>query len=172
MASGDTLFVLTPLGSVPPSANFATLDTISDASTPNLVIPVLDFDGATNESADWIVTIPSWYSGTTGFTFSYKYAMSGVDGDIVELEFRVLLLDDLDVLTGDLGLDTQTAVAIQDDPAATANQINYSTTGTLAKANFESAAAGSLIAIRATRDIAAAANADDLELIEVLVKET
>lgn len=52
MASGDTLFVLSPLGSVPPSANNATLDYIADASTPNMHIPVLDFDGATDEHAD------------------------------------------------------------------------------------------------------------------------
>lgn len=172
MASGDTLFVLSPLNSIPPSANAATLDWIADGSTPNIHIPALDFDGATNEHADWIVTIPSQYSEATGFTFSYKYAMGGTDGDIVEIEFRVLHIDDQTVLTGDLGLDGQTPVAIQDDPDATADDFNYSATGALAKANFGSAAPGDLIVIRATRDIAAAANANDLQLVEILVKET
>lgn len=172
MASGDTLFILNPKGSGPTSANYATVDIVSDASTPNILFPVLDFDGATDEHADWIVTIPSNYAETTGFTFSYKYAMDGTDGDVVEIEFRVLHIDDLDTLTGDLGIDTQTAVTITDDPAATADNFNYSTTGALAKASFGSATPGDYLVIRATRDISVATNTDDLQLAEVLVKET
>lgn len=172
MASGDTLFILGPRSSTPPSANYATQDTVSDASTPNIIFPVLDFDGATDEHADWLVTIPSQYSETTGFTISYKYAMDGTDGDAVEVEFRILHIDDLDTLTADLGIDTQTAVAITDDPAATADNFNYSTTGTLAKANFGSAGPGDCLVIRATRDESFAENTDDLQLAEVLITET
>jgi hypothetical protein len=172
MASGDTLFVLEPESSRPPTANFATLDTIPDTSTPPMDIPVLDFDGGANEHADWYVTIPNHYAGDTGFTFSYKYAMDGTDGDIVELEFRVLSIPDQTVLTGDLGMDGQTPVAITDDPDATADDLNYSTTGTLAKALFSSVGADARICIRATRDITIAANANDLQLLEILVKET
>jgi hypothetical protein len=173
MASGDTLFELFPHGSVPTPSAYATLDTVADASTPALTIPVLDFDGATDEHAEWYVTIPSQYGETTGFTFSYKYATDGADADLVEMEFRVLHIDNLDVLTGDLGIDTQTAVAIQDTPPATpTNKFSYSTTGALAKADFGSAVAGNYIVIRATRDISAATNTDDLQLAEVLVTET
>jgi hypothetical protein len=149
MASGDTLFILLPHGSVPTPTAYATLDTIADTSTPALTIPVLDFDGATDEHAEWYRVIPSQYAGTTGFTFQYYYATDGADADLVEIEFRVLHIDDLDVLTGDLGIDTQTAVAIQDTPPAT-----------------------HFIVIRATRDISAATNTDDLQLAAVLVKET
>ena len=173
MASGDTLFILTPLNCSPPSANFATHGTISDASTPNMVIPVLNFDGATDEHMDWFVTIPSDYSETTGFTFSFKYAMSSTDGDQIEMEFRAKHIDDQTVLTGDLGMDGQTATTITDDPDATANDFNYSTTGTMAKANFGSASPGDLLCIRATRDEdGVAENVDDLQLVEILVKET
>jgi len=172
MASGDTLFVLEPMGSRPPNADFATFDIVSDASTPNMEFDVLDFDGSANEHMDWFVTIPEHYSEVTGFTFSYKYAMDGTDGDIVEMEFRVLPNPDQTVLTGDLGMDGQTPVAITDDPDATADDFNYSTTGTLAKANFSSVGPDTRICIRATRDISIAANADDLQLLEILVKET
>ena len=173
MASGDTLFILSPLGSVPPSANNATFDLIADASTPNMLIPVLDFDGAADEHADWFVTIPEHYSETTGFTFSYKYAMDGADGDEVEMEFRALHIDDQTVLTGDLGLDGQTATTITDDPDATADDFNYSTTGTMAKANFGSAGPGDFLVIRATRDEdGVAENEDDLQLAEIYVTET
>ena len=173
MASGDTLFILGPLGSSAPGATFATLDTVADASTPTGVIPVLDFDGSADEHADWYLTIPSHYSDTTGFTFSYKYAVDGTDVDIVDMEFRVLHVDDLDILTADLGIDTQTAVSIQDTPATTPiNKMNYSTTGTLAKTNFGDAVAGDRIVIRATRDISAATNTDDLQLQDILILET
>lgn len=172
MASGDTLFVLTPQGATLPSSNYATHDTVADASTPPLTIPVLDFDGSADEHADWYVTIPEHYSETTGFTFSYKYAMDGTDGDQIEIEFRVLHIDDQTVLTGDLGIDGQTETTITDDPDATADDFNYSTTGTMAKANFGSAAPGDFLVIRATRDVSVATNTDDLQLAEIYVTET
>ena len=173
MASGDTLFILSPLGSVPPSADNATLDWVADASTPNMHIPVLDFDGASDEHADWFVTIPAHYSQTTGFTFSYKYAMDGADGDQVEMEFRALHIDDQTVLTGDLLMDGQNATTITDDPDAAADDFNYSTTGAMAKANFGSATPGDFLCIRATRDEdGVAENVDDLQLVEILVTET
>lgn len=99
MASGDTIFILDPRGSSPTPTDYATNDEVVDASTPPIITPVLDFDGATDEHADWFLTIPSQYSGATGFTFSYKYATDGSDADLVEMEFRVLHIDDLDVLT-------------------------------------------------------------------------
>ena len=172
MASGDTLFVLLPHGSIPTPTIYATLDTVADTSTPPLTIPVLDFDGAADEHADWYVTIPSHYSETTGFTFSYKYAMDGTDGDQVEMAFSVLHIDDQTVLTGDLGMDTSPQVAITDDPDATADDFNYSTTGTLSKGSFNSAAPGDYIVIRASRDISVAVNTDDLQLAEILITET
>ena len=173
MASGDTLFILTPNGSSPPAANFATLDTVADASTPAMSIPVLDFDGAADEHMDWYVTLPNHYSGATGLTFSYKYAMDDTDGGEIEMEFKALHIDDQTVLTGDLGIDTQTPTNIMDDPDPTADDFNYSITGTMAKANFGSAVAGDLLCIRAMRDVSYdTANADDLQLVEILVTET
>ncbi len=175
MASGDTLFILMPQNSVPPATVFATLDILSDTTDVPLVgFPVLDFDGAADESADWPCIIPSQYSGDTGFTFQYIYAMSGTDVDLVEMEFRVLHLADTDVIPTDLGMDSLTAVSIQDTPivTVTASKVAYSPTGALAKAAFSSAAAGQYIMIRATRDESAAENVDDLQLLAVIVTET
>lgn len=172
MATTDTLFILDPLSYSPPATLFATLDTISDGSAPVAVIPVLDFDGAADEHADWWVTMPSHYGGG-GFTWSYKYAVDGTDVDIVELELRCIVLADLDILTGDLGIDTATASAIQDTPASTpTNKLNVTATGTLSHANAGSPSVGARLVIRITRDISAATNTDDLQLLEVLVLET
>lgn len=174
MASGDTLFILTPFSSVPPATLYATIDTITEASTPNALIPVLDFDGSADEYADWHVTLPSHYSGSTGLTFQFTYAMDGTDADLVDLEFSVALLGDTEIATADQGLDTATPVSIQDTPVATvtANKVAVSPTGALAKADFGSAVAGNTIIIRCQRDTAAAVNTDDLQLISIYVTET
>ncbi len=171
MASGDLLFELWPTSRVGPSSSSAALDIVSDASTPGLDIPVLDYDGAADEHSDWIEEVPEVYDGG-GFTFSYKYAMDGTDGDAVELEFRSLDVPDTTVLTGDLGLDTQTAAVLADDPSATADDFNYSGTVNLSHANAGSPAKGAYQAFRVTRDFDHAANADDLQLAVVRVTET
>jgi hypothetical protein len=174
MASGDTLFILNALNSTPPATLYATFDTITETSTPNAIIPVLDFDGSTDEYADWHVVVPSHYAGTTGFTFKYTYAMSSADVDLVDLEFSVAKIVDTEIATADQGLDTATPVSIQDTPVATvtANKVAVSPTGALAKASMGTPVAGDYIIIRCQRDTTAAANADDLQLINVYVTET
>ena len=172
MASGDTLFILTPQAYTPPASNYATLDTVADASPPNMSLPVLDFDGSADESADWYVTVPSHYAGG-GFTFSYTYAMSSTDGDAVEIEFRAFTFADASsILTADLGMDGRTAVNVADDPSANANEFNITTTGNLSHSNAGSPAVGAFVVIRATRDYDHASNANDLQLLAVHVKET
>ena len=173
MASGDQIIELLPRGAMPPGSDYATIDTVADASTPNIVFDVLDFRGATgDEHADWGFEVPTWYAGTTGWTFKYKYAVDGADVDIVDMEFRVLIIDDLDILTADLLMDGQTAVSIQDTPAGTADKFNYSATGGLTKANMGTPSVGDFVVVRATRDISAATNTDDLQLKSILITET
>ena len=172
MASGDTLFILTPQAYTPPSSGYATLDTVADGSAPAMSIPVLDFDGSANESADWYVTVPSHYAGG-GLTFSYAYAMSSTDGDAVEIEFRAFpFADASSILTADLGMDGRTAVNVVDDPSANANEFNITPTGNLSHSDAGSPAVGAFIIIRATRDYDHASNANDLQLLAVHVKET
>ena len=173
MASGDTLFVLTPQAYTPPATVYATLDTVADGSTPAMSIPVLDFAGAQDESADWYVTVPSHYAGG-GLTFSYTYAMSDTVGTAVEIEFRAFpFADASSILTADLGMDGRTAVNVVDDPSANANEFNItSTPAALSLCDAGSPAVGAFIIIRATRDYDHASNGNDLQLLAVHVKET
>ena len=175
MASGNTLFILTPKGYTPPATLFATLDTILETSTPNAAIMVLDFDGVTAEYADWHLAVPSHYAGG-GFDFVYTYAMDGVDVDLVDLEFSVRKIVDTEIATADQGLDTATPVSIQDTPVATvtANKVavSPSTGNSLSHANCDSPAVGDYIIIRCQRDVAAAANTDDLQLINEVETKT
>jgi hypothetical protein len=172
MATGDSLFVLLPLNSIPPATLYATLDVIADGSTPVMHTPVLDFDGSQDEHSEWVALLPSHYSGDTGLTFSYKFAMSGTDGSDVQMEFRVLPITDGLLLTSDMGMDGQTKADLTATPDAAANEVKTSGTVALAKASFGSAAAGSYIRIRASRDYNHAANTDDLQLLSILVTET
>ncbi len=173
MASGDTIFILRPHGYVPPAANYATFDIIADASTPAASIPVLDFDaGATHEHADWFVTVPSQYDGG-GFTVSWKGGTDNTSTGTLELEVRILNVADATILTGDLGIDTQTAASMSDTPPATPqNKLNYSGTDTITHANAGSPSAGDFLIIRATRDTTTDTNTGDLQLAEILITET
>lgn len=172
MASGNTLFYLSPLDSLPTATLYATLDTIADLSTPASLTPVLAFDGsAQNEHAEWLVEVPSYYAGG-GFTFVIKYAMAGTDADDVQWECRILDIVDLDDLDTDLGMDTQTNVDITDTPTGTAKAIMITAAGNLSHANAGSPAAGTLIRIRITRDYDHAANTDDAQFVSAYIKET
>ena len=172
MAIGDTLWVLNPQNSSPPTTAAATFDEILDASTPFARTVVLDFDPATNENADWHVTVPSQYSGG-GFTVSWKGGTDNTSVGTLELEVRSVNVPDATILTGDLGLDAATEVAITDTPPATPiNRLNYSTTGTLSHANAGSPSVGDRLIIRATRDTATDTNTGDLQLAEILIIET
>ena len=179
MASGDTLFILTPQAYTPPASNYATLDTVAAASTPNMSIPVLDFDGSADESADWYVTVPSHYAGG-GFTFSYTYAMSSTSGShtAIEIEFRIFTFADASsILTGDLRIDDPPSltnvISLADDPSANANEFNItSSTAAISHSNAGSPAVGAFMIIRATRDYDHTSNANDLQLLAVHVKET
>ena len=171
MATTDTLFILTPQGSIPPSANYATLDTVADASTPTTFTTVLDFDAAVDEHADWHVTVPSHYDGG-GFTISWKGGTDNTSTAALIMEVRCKNLADGTILTSDFGIDLATAAAMSDTPPTTPiNKMNYSATAVLSHANAGSPSAGDRLVIRATRD-ATDGNTGDLQLAEILILET
>ena len=89
MASGDTLLILTPLHNTPPATIYATLDTMTGASTPAESIPVLDFDDTTVEYADFYIVIPGHYAGTTGVTLTFVWsAAAAANNGIWAAAFR------------------------------------------------------------------------------------
>lgn len=171
MASGDTLFELFPHGSLPTTTVYATLDTISDGSTVVGVIPVLDYAGATaDESADWVRMMPSHYAGG-GLTFEINYAMDGTVGTAVQFEVRADKMVATDVITSQ-NLGAQTATDITDTPTGTADTVDVTPTGAISHANAGSPAVGDYMRMRVTRDYDHAANADDAQVLSILVMET
>ena len=170
MASGNTIWVLEPLGGSPPATLFATLGTIADASTPQATLIVLGFDPTTAEFMDWFETVPSHYDGG-GFTISFKGGTDNTSVGVFTVEVRIVKLADAVILTGDLGLDAAVAVTLTDTPPATPiNKLNYSAAGTLSHANAGSPDKGDRMGIRVKRN--ATGNTGDLKLSEVLILET
>ena len=172
MATTETMFTCTPANGVPPTTLFATLDVVVDASTPTAETPVLDFDATTAEFYDWFFTVPDNYDGG-GFTVSWKGGTDNTSVGTFELEVRMVVLADAVILTGDLGLDAATAVAIVDTPPTTPiNKLNYSATGALSHANAGSPSPGDRVGIRVKRDVDNDTNTGDLQLAEILLLET
>ena len=171
MASGDTLFTLLPHGSVPTTTVYATLDTLSDSSTVVGIMPVLDFAGATaDEHAEWVEMMPSHYAGG-GLTFEVNYAMDGTVGTDVQFEVRAIQMVAADVITSQ-DLQAQTATDITDTPTGTANTLDVTPTGAITHGNAGSPAVGDYVRIRLSRDYDHAANADDAQVLAVVVTET
>lgn len=172
MATTNTIFVLRPQGSVPPSANFATLDTVAETSTPGSFFPVLDFDASTDEFIDWHLTIPSHYGGG-GFTISWKGGTDNTSVGTLELEISMVVVADATIMTADQGLDTATPVTITDTPPTTPiNKLNYSSTVELSHVNAGSPSVGNYVIVRAQRDTGTDTNTGDLQLAEILILET
>lgn len=159
MASGDLLFELHAIGSMPPATAMATLDTIALSAG---LLDVLDFAGATaDESAYWKVNVPSHYAGG-GFRFEIDYAMDGTDGSDVQFEISMGKTVATDAL-GSEGMGTLTDIT--DTPNGTANTMDTTPTGDVSHANGGSPAIGDLVRIKIARDFDHAANADDAQFI-------
>jgi len=171
MATGDTLFVLLPHGSVPTTTDYATLDTLSDSSTVVGVMPCLDFSGATPDThAEWVEMMPSHYAGG-GLTFEINYATDGAVGNAVQFEVRAIQMVAADTITSQ-DLQAQTATDITDTPSTTADVLDVTPTGAISHANAGSPAVGDYMRMRLSRDFDHATNADDAQVLGVIVTET
>lgn len=172
MASGNTLFDLSPLGSVPTTTNYATLTTIADGSTVVGQTPALKFPGTTPDTcAEWEVQVPSQYAGTTGFTFNIQFTTDGTSAGGVGWEVRAFKLVSGDSVATQ-ALDAKTASLGNATPSGTASLMMLTGAITMAKANAGTPAAGDFVRIRVTRDYDFASNTDNAELVAVLVTET
>lgn len=171
MASGDTLFVFLPHGSVPTESAYATLDTIDDGSTIAGFIPCLDFAGATaDEHVEWTAIVPSHYDGG-GFDVIVEYSMSGTDGSDVQFEIRAWSVPAATTMTSE-NLQSRTATDITDTPSGTANVSALTPAGAITHSNANTPSSGERVRFRLSRDYDHAANADDAQVTAVYVTET
>ena len=73
MASGNSITALFPQGNIPPSTNFATLDTFAAATGIRLVLDFIGSGGSVDETAIFEFDMPSQYAGG-GLAFLIYYS--------------------------------------------------------------------------------------------------
>ena len=166
MSSGDTLLTFTALQNEPPASNYATLDTRNS-------VPVLDFDDATDETAEFGAVMPRSYAGGgVTVTLGWMFTTSGTPGTDTcawGVGFKSVT-DDAD------DLDTKAYAAVNSVTATSASadgEVDYATITFTDGADMDSVAAGEYFRMKVTRDAASGtASPGDAELVFVEIKET
>lgn len=163
MASGDVLFVFSPLHNEPPTSNPATIDLRNQH-------PVLDFDASTNETAVFGGVMPDYYDGG-GVTLSIHYAMStAISGD-VDWDAAFERIGDQQQ---DIDSDGFAAVNSADDTTvpATSGLVDVVEIPFTDGADMDSVAAGEEFRLKITRDAASDTASGDAEITKVVGRET
>lgn len=171
MATGQLLWDIPARSFHNASSNLPNPDTIVGLESPGVVNRVLSFSGSAAEHADITLQMPTWYSGL-GATIKLKYANGGTSTTQLTWEVRIYKISDLDDLDTDLGIDTRTAVTINDTPNGTQGAINYTATQDLAHGDMNSPSAGDQMLIRVTGRGDSDSNSNVRDLVSVWVEET
>lgn len=166
MASGDTLAFFEPHQNMPPSSNFATLDTRNGYM-------VLDFDDSTDESAVFWGFMPRNYAGG-GLTITVGWMATSATTGAISLDIQLMsITDDAD------DLDTKAFAAANNANPTTASatgEVDYATITFTDGADMDSIAAGEVFLMKVTRDANGTTSTDDMagdmELVFVEIKET
>lgn len=163
MASGDTLLVFTPLHNVPPSSNYATLDTRN-------LHPVLDFDDTTNESAVFSAIMPRGY-GAGGLTVYIHYAMTTATSGDIDWDVAFERIGDQQL---DIDADSFAAVNSVDNTTVpgTSGNVDIVNVTFTDGADMDSVAVGEAFRMKITRDAVSDTASGDAELVSVEIKET
>ena len=164
MASGDSLLIWTPLANEPPAATFATLDTRNSHV-------VLDFDGATNESAVFRGVMPRHYAGTTGVTLYIHYAMTSATSGDIDWDAAFERVSDSQQ---DIDSDGFAAVQSVDNTTVpgTSGHVDIVSIAFTNGAQMDSVAVGEAFRLKITRDAASDTVTTDAELYALELKET
>jgi len=163
MASGDTLLVFSPFNNEPPTSNYATLDFRN-------LHPVLDFDGATNESAVFRAIMPRAYAGG-GVTVYLHYAMTTAVSNAVDWDVAFERIGDQQQ-----DIDSDGFAAVQSvngtTVPATSGNVDIVSIAFTDGAQMDSVAVGEGFRLKVTRDAASDTATTDAELLFVEIKET
>lgn len=164
MASGDTLLVLTPLGSEPTATNFPAI------GVRNLH-PVLAFDQTTDESCTWHAVMPHHYGGG-GVTISIVSVAVPTTGNVIwNTAFERIGAAQQDIDAD--GFATANASAASAVNGTSGNTI-VTTVAHTAGAQMDSVVADELFRLKLTRNAASASDtvAGDVQVVAVYIRET
>lgn len=166
MASGNTLFTVSPESNNPPAASFATVDTRNGYM-------VLDFDDTADESAIFKCFMPANYAAG-GITVTVAWMATSATTGNISLDVALMsITDDAD------DLDTKAFAAANNANPATASasgEVKYTDITFTDGADMDSVAAGEWYLLKVTRDANGTTSTDDMagdmELLGVRIKET
>lgn len=166
MASGDVLGIFTPFQNEPPTSSYATLDTRN-------AHPVLDFNGASNESAVFTDVMRANYGGG-GYTVDIWWTCDDAgNGTTDDVDFDVAFER---LATADQDIDSDGFAAVNSDDATltptTSGVITKSTVTFTDGADADSVTAGDLYRLKVTRDAASDNEDGDVNVLAVQISET
>lgn len=163
MAAGDLLAAFFPHQYEPPTSNFATFDLRNSH-------PVLDFDGATNESAVFSGFMP-WHYGGGGVTAYIGYSMSSATSGDIDWDLAFERIGDQQL---DIDSDSFASVNSVDNTTVpgTSGNVDVVTIAFTDGADMDSVAAGEMFRIKITRDAASDTVTTDAELHFIILRET
>jgi hypothetical protein len=163
MAAGDFLIGFTPHQYEPPPSNFATPDLRNSH-------PVLDFDAATNESANFTGFMP-WHYGGGGVTVYIGYSMTSATSGDIDWDVAFERIGDQQQ---DVDSDSFASVQSVDNTTVpgTSGNVDVVTIAFTNGSQMDSVAAGEMFKIRITRDASSDTATGDAELHFVVLRET
>lgn len=172
MASGNTLVVFGARDGVPTATSGAAHAVFAGGSTPAGGIPVLDFDSAADEYADFIAVLPRNYA-SGGLTLTLYWIASATTGTCRWGAAFRRVADDAEDLDTSHSYDFNTTGA---SPASAAGEVKYTTITFSDGADMDSLAVGELFALRIFRDGDGTSGTDDMtgdaRLVAIEIKET
>jgi hypothetical protein len=163
MASGDTLLILDVRSRKQPSSNYATDDERNGHS-------VLDFDGATNESAIFEAVMPRHYAGG-GVTVYLHYSMATETSGDIDWDVAFERIGDQQL---DIDADSFATVQSVDGTTVpgTSGNVDIVSVAFTDGAQMDSVAAGEAFRLQITRDAANDTSTGDAELVAIEIKES
>lgn len=150
MATGNLLFLLSPLSSAPPATLGAPIDIVVGTSTPVESFPVLVFDPSTVWYADWHGLVMPPHYGGGGITVTFYWSATATTNEIVwSAAFREIADDAEDLNTTAQTYDYNNSSAVTAPSAA--GEVVYDTLTFTDGADMDNVGAGDLFSFRIRR---------------------
>lgn len=156
-----TRFVLTPYSAEFPAANFPELKLVNRR-------PVLAFDAATNETAQWTTIAPNDWDPSTLAAKIYYIMASAVAGD-VDCDVYVEAITDGDAFDLDAG-DSFDAVN-STDGTTVPGTAGWMDVVSVTLANHDTSVAGDYLRFRFIRDAASDTAAGDMYVLAIEIRD-
>lgn len=162
MASGDTLCIFYPMSNEPPSSGYATPDARNGR-------PCLDFDGISQETAQFTSVLPRNYSGGGVGIYVHHAATSGTTGTVGwVVDFERVGDRQLDIDSDSFG---PSQIIGAETVSSTAGEVDIVYTTMVDGSGIDNTLAGEMFRFRIKRDVSNDTCPSDAELYAIEIRE-